>query len=59
MWASLARYEWLLVGLLVLGLALVELALLNRSMRRDRKAASERSPVSRPSRSDGPPPPGA
>ena len=56
MWESLARYEWLLIGLLVIGLAGLELVSVNRSLRRDRQ---EKPPPGRPANPSGdPPPPG-
>ena len=38
-WSFLGRWEWLLIELLVLGLAIFELVSLRRLQRRDRKAA--------------------
>jgi hypothetical protein len=65
---SLARYEWLLMGVIIIGLAGVELISVNRSIKRDKteapKPGASRPGASRPgavspaNRSDGPPPPG-
>ena len=52
MWESLARYEWLVFGGLAIGLALLELRSVNRSIRQDRDALSRSSPP------DDPPLPG-
>jgi hypothetical protein len=42
----LVQFEWLLIEVLVLGLAVFELVSLRRSQRRDREAAASREPDS-------------
>ncbi len=60
---SLARYEWLLMGVIIIGLAGVELIAVTRSIKRDKTeapkpGAPKPGAVSPANRSDGPPPPG-
>ena len=44
MWALVGRWEWLVIELIVLALAVAELVSLHRHKRRARKAAREDGP---------------
>jgi hypothetical protein len=40
-WSELARYEWMILELAVLGLLIAELVSVRRSIRRDRERAAK------------------